>query len=247
MVGGTALILLKPVIAAILALGLGSMSGPASGVVDARDYTAFWLWAGVRPQPVLDAAERVYLLQGEVESGDPVHLVSRRPALPHVRNADVWLVVRADTLDWPSAVYDQLLRELAAWRTRNKVVGVQIDFDAKTHHLAAYGHFLEDLRRRLPAGCRLGVTGLLDWSANGDPAGLDALAGTVDEVVLQIYQGRHVIPGYAAYLGRLGRMKVPFRIGLLQGGEWQAPVSLSRNPMFAGYVVFLRNDGVSGR
>jgi hypothetical protein len=49
---------------------------------------------------------------------------------------------------------------------------------------------------RLPGN--LGVTGLLDWGANGDRAGLDALAGTVDKVVLQIYQGRHVIPGYPA-------------------------------------------------
>ena len=36
-------------------------------------------------------------------------------------------------------------------------------------------------------------------------------------------------------------MKVPFRIGLLQGGEWQAPASLTRNPLFRGYVVFLHN------
>jgi len=80
-----------------------------------------------------------------------------------------------------------------------------------------------------------------DWSAHGDPAGLDRLAGTVDEVVLQIYQGRHVIPGYAGYLSRLGAMKVPFRIGLLQGGEWRAPPGLETNPKFRGYVVFLRN------
>ena len=97
------------------------------------------------------------------------------------------------------------------------------------------------LRARLPAGCRLGVTGLLDWSANGDPAGLAALAGTVDEAVLQTYQGRHIIPGYEGYLGRLGRMTVPFRIGLLQGADWRAPDGLEREPLFRGYVVFLRN------
>ena len=71
--------------------------------------------------------------------------------------------------------------------------------------------------------------------------GLDALAGAVDEVVLQIYQGRRVIPGYAGYLARLDRMKIPFRIGLLQGGEWQAPPGLEANPHFRGYVVFLLN------
>ena len=37
-------------------------------------------------------------------------------------------------------------------------------------------------------------------------------------------------------------MKVPFRIGLLQGGEWQMPSTLPRNPFFRGYVVFLKNE-----
>ena len=224
-----------------LAFGLGSAAAPP-GRVDAHDYSSFWLWAGVRVQPVLETAERVYLLEGEVETGQPAGIVSRRSAVPHVPRAEVWLVLRVETLDWPPELYKQLRRELAAWLgAGNHVIGVQIDFDARTHHLAGYAAFLRELRQRLPADCRLGITGLLDWSANGDPAGLDALAGTVDEAVLQIYQGRHVIRGYAAYLERLGRMKVPFRIGLLQGGEWRAPASLTRNPLFRGYVVFLRN------
>ncbi len=221
--------------------GRGQATAPPP-VVDARDYSSFWLWAGVRPQPVLDTADRVYLLEGEVEAGQPANIVSRRAAVPHVSTAEVWLVLRVETLDWPPEVVEQLRRELAAWRRAgNHVVGVQIDFDARTRHLAAYAAALKNLRQRLPRDCRLGITGLLDWSANGDPAGLDALAGTVDEAVLQIYQGRHVIPGYAAYLEKLGRMKVPFRIGLLQGGEWKAPASLARNPLFRGYVVFLHN------
>ena len=65
---------------------------------------------------------------------------------------------------------------------------------------------------------------------------------TVDEVVLQIYQGRRVIPGYRDYLRRLDALKVPFRIGLLQGGEWDAPAGLEANPNFRGYVVFLLNE-----
>ncbi len=226
---------------AVAALSLGA--GPAAPeIVEAGHYRAFWLWAGVRPQPALAGAEAVYLLQGEVEDGPTVRLASRRPAIPHVRGADVWLVVRAATLAWPPDVYAQVFRALADWRAAgNRVVGVQIDFDARTRGLAGYGAFLQDLRARLPPDCRLGITGLLDWSANGDPAGLAALAGTVDEAVLQTYQGRHVIPGYSAYLGRLGRMTVPFRIGLLQGAEWRAPEGLEREPLFRGYVVFLRN------
>jgi hypothetical protein len=162
--------------------------------------------------------------------------------VPHLTKPEVWMAVRVETLDWPPQVYAQLLAALARWRAAgNRVVGVQIDFDAATRHLDRYAAFLRHLRTQLPADCKLGVTGLLDWSANGDPAGLDALAGAVDEAVLQIYQGRRVIPGYQAYLAKLGRMKIPFRIGLLQGGDWQPPPALAANRMFRGYVVFLRN------
>jgi hypothetical protein len=225
-----------------LLLAMGARPAlPAPQTVDARDYDSFWLWAGVRSQPALAAARRLYLLQGEVKVGEPARLVNLRPATPHVRGSQVWLVVRVETLAWPPEVYAALLLELARWRAAgNDVMGLQIDFDARTRRLDQYARFLQDLRQRLPTDCRLGVTGLLDWSANGDPAGLDALAGTVDELVLQTYQGRSVIPGYAAF-GKLSRLTVPFRIGLLQGGEWQAPPTLPLNPYFRGYVVFLHN------
>ncbi|WP_174293032.1 DUF3142 domain-containing protein [Sphingomonas bacterium] len=224
------------------AVALALAAAVPDAAVDAARYDAFWLWAGVRPQPVLRQARRLYLLEGQVDAVPTVRLIAQRPAVPHVAGAEIWMVVRVATLRWSPLVYRQLLAELARWRAAgNRVAGVQIDFDARTRHLGEYAAFLADLRRRLPGDCRLGITGLLDWSANGDPAGLDALAGVVDEVVLQIYQGRHVIPGYAGYLARLGRMTVPFRIGLLQGGEWRAPPSLAANPRFRGYVVFLAN------
>ena len=218
------------------------LAPPASAATtEAADYDAFFLWAGVKPQPVLDEARSLYLLQGQV-GGDPVRLVAQRPALPRVAHAEVWMVVRVETLDWPDAVYDQVLAALTRWRAAgNRVVGLQIDFDAGTRNLENYASFLADLRKRLPNDTRLGITGLLDWSSNGDPAGLAALAGVVDEIVLQIYQGRRVIPGYAGYLAALDRLQIPFRIGLLQGGEWEAPDHLAGNPWFRGYVVFLLN------
>jgi hypothetical protein len=229
---------------AVLAAWLMLLTSPAlAAPTDADGYDAFFLWAGVKPQTVLAEARRLYLLQGQVDDKNPVRLVSQRPALPRVSNAEVWMVVRVETLDWPDNVYSQVLAALGRWRAAgNNVVGLQIDFDAGTRHLENYAAFLADLRKRLPTDCRLSITGLLDWSSNGDPAGLAALGGVVDEVVLQIYQGRRVIPGYAGYLAALQRLEIPFRIGLLQGGEWEAPDHLAGNPWFRGYVVFLVNE-----
>lgn len=227
----------------IAALLLALAAGAARAeTVEANRYDSFWLWAGVAPQPALARARRVYLLEGEVKVGDPARLVAQRPATPHVRGVKVWMVVRVQTLDWPPSVYRQVQAALGRWRAAgNDIGGVQIDFDARTQRLADYAHFLAGLKQALPAGCQLGITGLLDWSSHGDPAGLAALAGVADEIVLQIYQGRHVIPGYAGYLAHLDNLKIPFRVGLLEGGDWTAPPDLEANPWFRGYVVFLRN------
>jgi hypothetical protein len=231
-----------------LTLALVAPCTSQGATVEARDYDAFWLWAGVRPQPVLASAKVLYILQGEVTATSPARLISQRATTPTLRRGSVWLVYRVQTLDWTPVIYSQVAAHLRRWRAAgNPVVGVQIDFDARSRHLEAYAAFLTDLRSRLPPDCRLGVTGLLDWSSQGNPAGLDALAGVVDEVVLQTYQGRHTIPGYAAYLARLDRLRTPFRIGLVQGGEWIAPEGLARNANFRGYVVFLRNPPLTAQ
>lgn len=210
--------------------------------VDAADYDAFWLWAGVASQPVLDSAKTIYILEGEVRDGEG-RLVKLRPATPKVDHAELWLVYRVETLAWGSAIAPQMLADLARWKVAgNRIAGIQIDFDAATKGLAGYADFLTRFRRQLPPGCKLSVTGLLDWSSQGDSAALNGLGKTVDEVVLQTYQGRHTINGYEAYLDSLDRLDIPFRIGLVQGGEWQAPTTLKANPNFRGYVVFLVND-----
>ena len=127
------------------------------------------------------------------------------------------------------------------WRRRgNRVAGIQVDFDAATLRLGTYAMFLRDLRRRLPADLKLSATGLMDWSSGAGTADLAALKGAVDEVVVQTYQGRTTIPGYRRYLPSLERLALPYRIGLIEGGEWQPPASLARDPEFRGYVVFLK-------
>ena len=209
--------------------------------VVAADYDAYWLWAGVKSQPVLDRAQTIYILQGEVR-GDPARLANLRGATPTVDHADLWLVYRVETLDWSDNILPQMRRDLARWKAAgNRVTGIQIDFDAATKGLAGYAGFLRRLRQQLPVDCKLGVTGLLDWSSQGDSMGLNALAATVDEVVLQTYQGRHTIKGYEGYLSSLNRLEMPYKIGLVQNGEWDEPSALANDPDFKGYVVFLIN------
>ena len=231
----------------VAALALPACGPTVKASVDAADYDAFWLWAGVAPQPVLTRAKSLYILQGQVgfSPDDPTakgHLIAQGGATPRVRTGEVWIVYRAHTLNWPPEIYAQILRQWRIWRESGvPVAGIQIDFDARTRHLDQYQAFLRDLRHRLPANCQLSITGLLDWSSQSDSAVLNGLNGVVDEIVLQTYQGRRTIPGYQAYLASLSKLTIPFRIGLAQGGEWSAPASLAANTHFRGYVVFLEN------
>lgn len=221
--------------------------GSAKAAVNAEDHDAFWLWGGVAAQPVLTKAKTLYLLQGQISSSRSeqyrrVNFVAQGMQVAKLPQREVWIVYRAHTLRWPETVYVQLFGQIKRWRQAgNLVVGIQIDFDARTRYLDEYVTFLRDLRQRLPADYRLSITGLLDWSSNADASVIGKLKGVVDEVVVQTYQGRHSIADYSAYLPRISRLGLPFKIGLIQGGEWQAPDYLRDNPWFKGYVVFLQN------
>lgn len=231
-------------------LGLLLLASPAFATVDARDYDAFWLWSGVAPQPVLKQARTLYILQGQINSTRRhpergVQFIAQGMSVPRIRQGEVWVVYRAHTLRWPEPVYTKLLGQVQRWKAAgNPVVGIQIDFDARTQYLHEYADFLKDLRQRLPKDLRLSITGLMDWSSNADPAAIAQLKGVVDEVVVQTYQGRHSIPDYAAYLPRMNRLGLPFKIGLIQGGDWQEPEYLKESEWFGGYVVFLQNPPV---
>lgn len=219
----------------------GMLAGCRGGKarVGPADHDAFFLWAGVKAPAQLASARTIYLLDGEVRARDPVRFVRLRQA-PRLRVPEVWLTVRTERLDWTEQVYRDLLADAARWEGEgNRLAGIQVDFDAATRGLAAYAEFLRDLRRRLPRRYRLSVTGLMDWSAHGDPAALGRLDGVVDEVVVQTYQGRATIPGYEGYLTALRRMPVPYRVAVVEGGEWREPEGLRADPHFRGYVVFL--------
>lgn len=225
---------------------LACVQAASAGMVDATHYDSFWLWAGVKPQAILHDAQTIYLLQGQIEAapGDEsqVRFIAQGVAPPDAPKARLWLVYRAHTLRWTPRVTQIMLAQLARWRASGrKIEGIQIDFDARTLHLQDYLDFLRTLRETLPADCRLSITGLLDWSSRIDTDQVNQLKHIVDEVVVQTYQGRRTIAHYDAYLPRVARLQLPFRIGIIQGGAWDAPSYLAANPWFRGYVVFLRN------
>jgi hypothetical protein len=228
----------KVLIAAVGALLLAGCSEKPQPV-DPAHYDAFFLWPGVKPPKAMLRARTAYLLAGEVRARERGYTLLR-PGIPRARHAAIWMVVRAERLDWEEGVYARILTDLDQWRGRGvPLVGLQVDFDAKTRGLEGYRRFLTDLRERLPERYRLSITGLMDWSAQGDPQALARLAGVVDEVVIQTYQGRRTIPGYERYMASLKRLPLPYKVGLVQNGEWQAPKSLADDPEFRGYVVFL--------
>jgi len=234
---------------ALLACALVVARPWPSAPVDAARYDEFFLWSGVVPQPVLDRARTVYVLHGQVAPRrDGAVGMTAQGIVPRIERAAVWVVYRAHTLRWPEPVYATLLQQLERWTAAgNPVAGVQIDFDAGAAHLDEYAAFLRDFRARLPRRFRLGITGLLDWGANADPAVVSELAGVVDEVVVQTYQGRRTITDYDAYLPRVARLTIPFKVGIIQHGEWRAPDYLASSPWFRGYVVFLQNPRGSPR
>lgn len=209
--------------------------------VRAEAYQAFWLWSGVRATPSMRDAQVVYLHQGDVVAY-PQRTVFSRLGMPVSRLAvpAVWITVRIATLDIPDAILDRVLRLPDHWTAAgNQVLGLQIDFDAATHRLADYADFLRQVRQRLPAHYALGVTGLLDWAKTGNVEVLNGLP--VDELVVQTYQGRHTVPGYQRYLPALRGLRIPFKIGVVEHGEWDPgdERELAASPFYRGAVVFM--------
>jgi len=228
----------------LLVLLIGTALQPVKADVNASDYHSFWLWSAVRPQPVLKQASTLYILQGQISDRQGNSLfIPQGIRIPRLKQSTVWLTYRVETLHWSDAVVNSITQQIVRWKKQgNTIVGIQIDFDARTLRMQEYVQFLQQLRQQLPRQYALSITGLLDWSNNTSPDTVNKLAGIVDEVVIQTYQGRTTIPNYAAYLPRLATLQLPFKIGLVQHGTWQAPAYLETNPFFHGYVVFLLNQ-----
>ena len=231
--------------ATALAVVLGGCdrTPPAPTTVIANRYDSFWLWATVRPQPVLDNAKSVYVLALALEDWrGSTTLAAQRQAMPRIRDKDIWMVVRVETLKDADRFIAPMMRVIDSWsRAGNRVAGMQIDFDAGTQGLTGYAAFLRKVRRQLPEPYKLSITGLLDWAPNGSVDGLSALGGVVDELIIQTYQDRDTLADAERYLAAANRLPMPFKIGLVQNGRLPDMKGADKLPNFKGYVVFLVN------
>lgn len=233
----------------MLLLACQPASSPAAQTtVNPADYHSFWLWGPVSAASFKQVPKQLYILQGEIGWNSLQQQSMLQPQglglmqLPATQG--IWLVYRTTHLDWSAQNIQAIIKRLDSWqKTGNRVIGLQVDFDAATRNLDSYAVFLQRLRQQLPPRYHLSVTGLLDWVNHNKPQTFSQLAGTVDEVVLQTYQGRSTIPHYQRYLWQLRQRNIPFKIGLVAGGQWQPDRQLEQQlqslSTFKGYVVFL--------
>ena len=226
-------------------------------VIDPKDYEQFWLWTPPKDDTKLSQAHTLYILQGEIR---PNNIPYYRPdtsentaysalatltpqglGVRSLRNKKIWLVYRATSQEWSDEVMAQLIERLEKWqRAGNQIMGIQIDYDAPTYRLDKYAQLLKSIRKQLPAQYQLSVTGLLDWSNQADDPQFMQLSDAVDELVIQTYQGTTTLTNYAQYLKKLENLPFDFKVGIIEGGQWQGAAFLEDNPHFKGYVVFLR-------
>lgn len=224
--------------------------------VKAQDYQQFWIWNPPKDSAKLQSATTLYILQGEIRVTNGVTLNSQADrsqatltpqgmGVKKLANKKIWLVYRVDNRvtaqDWSQQINVRIQAKLHAWeQAGNQVEGIQIDFDSPTYQLDNYAKLLTTIRKQLPKRYKLSVTGLLDWANQAQNREFLQIGNSIDELVMQTYQGTTTLPNYQQYLRKLEKLPFDFKIGLVEQGEWQGADFVEQNPHFKGYVVFVR-------
>ena len=82
----------------------------------------------------------------------------------------------------------------------------------------------------------------MDWTNIQDAETLRLFRENINELVIQTYQGSTTISNYQQYLQKVSKLNLPYKIGLVQHGEWNKSLDFKSDPNFKGYVVFLLRD-----
>ena len=220
-----------------------SQSASTQYRVNANDFNAFWIWGEIKSAPYLVKAQEIYVLQGEVRIDRNTQksiLIPQGVSVLNIPHQKVWLVFRNHHLNWQDHELDKILKRVRQWENSgNHVQGIQIDFDSRTKNLKEYALFLQKIRQQLPKQYQLSITGLMDWANIQDAETLRLLKDNIDELAIQTYQGSTTISNYQQYLQKVSKLNLPYKIGLVQHGEWNKSLDFKSDPNFKGYVVFL--------
>jgi len=223
-----------------------SQSASAQYHVNANDYDSFWIWGDIKSAPYLTKAKEIYILQGEVrvdKASKQSILIPQGISIVKIPHQKVWLVFRNHHLNWQDHELDKILKRVHQWENSgNRIQGIQIDFDARTKNLNEYALFLQKIRAQLPKQYQLSITSLMDWTNIQDQNMLRLFRENINEMVIQTYQGSTTIPNYQQYLNKVSTLKLPYKIGIVQHGEWNPNLNFRDDRNFKGYVVFLLRD-----
>lgn len=223
-----------------------SQSATSQYRVNANDFSAFWIWGEIKSAPYLTKAKEIYILQGEVRIDRHTQksvLIPQGVSVLNIPHQKVWLVFRNHHLNWQDHELEKILKRVRQWESSgNHIQGIQIDFDARTKNLGEYALFLQKLRAQLPKKYQLSITSLMDWTNIQDQNTLRLFRGNINEMVIQTYQGSTTIPNYQQYLNKVSALKLPYKIGLVQHGEWNKQLNFKTDANFKGYVVFLLRE-----
>jgi len=211
-----------------------------------REYPlAYWLWAGITAKEAPTNSE-FYVYQGVITRVKNNLAYQRIGLYPHpLKSQKLYLVYRLEgSLPDATAVVAIFLSGATKWQRHYlKVDGLQLDFDSPTAKLVTYGDFLKKIRQQLPKQYALSITGLGDWVINGNKQLQQSIATVTDEIVFQLYQGRHPLPDMQNYIRALKNYPLPFRIGLLVGFPDKKHIAfLSKNANFFGPIYFIQRN-----
>lgn len=164
---------------------------------------AFWAWktSTLVEEDIRNARERsrmnvLFLRAGQFDFKDG-EVTRIRPVSGHVPNAvEIHLVYNGtrQLLKGLESIKPESLAAVVAETYRSdvekysasgaKIVGVQLDLDYPTRLLPHYAEAVRGLRRQLPEGTRLSVTGLPTWMSSPD---ISLLLDAIDLWIPQLY------------------------------------------------------------
>lgn len=228
----------------VLALGVGFVGQANASEERSRSNEAFWIWPHARLSEVDSEGRTIYVLQGHLRRmrSGAIGVTPQGPGPRRLKSTRVWLVYRLSTQDGVEELLRASLSRARLWKQFGVTIeGFQLDYDAPTAKIGTYAEFLRRLRQRIPDDFKLSVTGLADWSTTGRASDLKQLTTTVDEVVVQLYQGSKPVAHLEKYARGLARLQQPFKIGLLPTMQLDSASlkAIAVSPFFQGSVTFV--------